>query len=131
MGDRENYKKRLEQEEIQNKKNRLKRENKKKAKDLQVQLYLESQKDHSTGLIIWKKSKNSSSWDGYIKNKKTFKLSFGIYKCSLSLYKGIEVSEENKKDKAIKTSFNAEELKVQAEAIAKRFSSKEKINNKI
>ena len=121
----------MEQEEIQNNLKRLKREKEKRDKDLQVQLYLESQKDHSTGLIIWKKNKNSSSWDGYVKNKKTFKLSFGIYKCSLSLYRGIEVSDENKKDKAIKTSFNAEELKTQAEAIAKRFSVKEKmkINN--
>lgn len=119
MDAREKYKERLKIEAEQNKENRLKRENKKKAKDSQIKSYLESLKDHSTGLITWK-NKNDSLWDGYVNNKKTFKLSFGIHKYSLSLHPGVEVSEENKKDKTPKTSFDINELKTQAESIAKR-----------
>ena len=119
MDAREKYKERLKIEAEQNKENRLKRDNKKKAKDLQFQSYLESLKDHSTGLITWK-NKNDSLWDGYVNDKKTFKLSFGIHKYSLSLHPGVEVNDENKKDKTPKTSFDINELKTQAESIAKR-----------
>jgi hypothetical protein len=131
MDAREKYKERLKIEAEKNKENRLKRDNKKKAKDLQFQSYLESLKDHSTGLITWK-NKSDSLWDGYVKDKKTFKLSFGIHKYSLSLHPGVEVSDENKKDKTPKTSFDIDKLKTQAESIAKRLSKQnDKASSKI
>jgi len=123
MDQREKYRKRLIEDEIKNKLNRLNRENKKKEKSLQFESYLDSLKDHSTGLITWK-NKSDLLWEGYVNDKKTFKLSFGIHKYSLSLYPGVEVSEENKKDKTPKTAFDSDSLKKQAEAILKRFPKK-------
>jgi len=78
-------------------------------------------KDCSTGLILWKQKNNAQIWEGYIDNKKCFKINHGIYKYSLSVY----IETGDKKDKNIKTSFELQPLQIIAESIAKKIPLKE------
>ncbi len=115
------YNKRIKEEEEQSKLNRAKRNLKKENEILKNSQHLEMLKDHSTGLILWKQKNNAKIWEGYINNKKCFKINHGIYKYSLSVY----VETENKKDKNIKTSFELQPLQIIAESIAKKIQVKE------
>jgi hypothetical protein len=122
MDYQETYKKRVKEEQEQSKVNKEKRAEKKKIKDLETARILESLKDHSSGLISWKRKSNSYNWDGYVENKKVFKINQGIFKYSLSLYKEVEV--QDKKDKGIKTSFELKNIELIAEDIAKKIVNK-------
>jgi hypothetical protein len=120
--DSERYKKRLESEEEQAKINRAKRDDKKKSAKLNIQLGNEKLKEHSTGLITWKKNNNKSlTLEGFVDNKKCFKISYGIYKYSLSIY----IETAIKKDKNLKTDFELGKLQLVAESIMKKNPQKE------
>lgn len=114
------YNKRIQEEEQQSKINRAKRNLKKENEILKNQQHLEMLKDYSTGLILWKQKNNAQIWEGYINNKKCFKINHGIYKYSLSVY----VDTDDKKDKNIKTSFEIQPLQIVAESIAKKIPLK-------
>lgn len=116
----EAYNKRIQEEAEQSKINRAKRNFKKKSEVLKINQHLESLKDYSTGIVLWKQKNNGQIWEGYIDKKKCFKINHGMYKYSLSVY--VETNE--KKDKNIKTSFEMNKLQIIAESIAKKLSLK-------
>lgn len=126
MDYREKYKKRIKEEEEQGKVNRAKREDKKKAEKFKIQLEIDKLKEHSTGLITWKIKNITLIWEGFIDNKKCFKISHGVYKYSLSTY----VDTGDKKDKNTKTSFELSKLQLVAESIAKKIIIKIKDEEK-
>lgn len=116
MDYREKYKKRLEEEEEQAKNNRLKRAEKKKASKLNFQLNEEKLKEHSSGLILWKRKENYQVWDGFINEEKCFTIKQGIYKYTLTTH--LDAIDE--KDKNFKTSFELNKLEIVAELIVKK-----------
>lgn len=117
--ERQKYKNRVEEEEKQAQIKRTKRKEKKKADILKLQIEADKLKEFSTGLIIWKRKDNFLIWDGYIDNKKCFKINHGIYKYSLSTL----IHTNDKKDKNSKTSFELNKLQLVAESIAKKISA--------
>jgi hypothetical protein len=119
LDSRQKYRKRVETEELQSKLNREKRNNKKKNQKLKFDLEIERLKEHSTGLIVWKRKGTSLIWEGYIKKEICFKINFGVYKYSLSTY----VETRDKKDKSPKTSFELAKLQLIAESIAKKLTN--------
>lgn len=116
MDYKEKYKKRVEAEEEQAKISRNKRKDKKKSELLKNQLELERLKEHSTGLITWKRKGTLLVWEGYVGSEKYFKISNGVYKYSLTVY----VDTGDKKDKNPKTAFELNKLQLVAEKIAKK-----------
>ena len=119
MDYREEYKKRVEAKEEQAKVSRAKRKDKKRAEILNNQLELERLKEHSTGLITWKRKGTLLVWEGFVNNEKCFKISNGVYKYSLSTF----VDTGDKKDKNPKTSFELNKLQLVAEKIVKKIVS--------
>ena len=125
MDYQEKYRKNVEEEQEQGKNNRAKREEKKKAEKLKIQLEIDKLRESSTGLITWKRKDNLLIWDGYVDEKKYFRISHGIYKYSLSIY-----LESGIKDKSPKTSFELQKLQLKAESMLKQIIVKIKDEEK-
>lgn len=117
MDNREKYNQRVKEEEKQSQIKRDKRKKEQQIKKAKIVQNLEQLREHSTGLINWKQ-KNLYIWDGYVSDKKVFKISQGIYKYSLSIYPDIKI--DDKKDKNLKTSFELNKLELIAECLAKK-----------